>query len=214
MSFLLGHALAFYINVLWTRLVLQFLVTVVSEETQAENNWSQGLKTAASISKDHSHSKGYQYWWNKNTWWHWKTVADCSLIRDKTGEAKFDLWQKHVGTLTVGKTYIISNAIVKIYNEQHTPKDGSLKVEEPTDILPVKTKRSLCSAQVICVRTLKAEILCVACRNGEIILSETHLLAPALNVQSQYCAKETSADLVIKSQTFRHWLSKVSSWLL
>ena len=32
------------------------------------------------------------------------------LIHDKTGKARFHLWQKHVGTLTIGKTYSISNA--------------------------------------------------------------------------------------------------------
>lgn len=54
------------------------------------------------------------------------------LIRDETGEAKFDLWQQHVGTLTIAKTYIISNAMVKICSEEYsltTPKDGSLKIE-------------------------------------------------------------------------------------
>ena len=140
------------------------------------------------------------------------------LIRDKTGEANFDLWQKHVGTLTVGKTYIISNAMVKVYNEQHsltTPKDGSLKVEETADIpsiLPVKTKRSLCSAQVIGVRTLKAKILCVACSNGEIILSDRNpslgtCTKCAIIVLVSACAKETSADLVIKSQIFCHYFT-------
>lgn len=94
------------------------------------------------------------------------------VIRDKTGEAKFDLWQKHIGTLTLGKIYVISNAMVKIYNEQHsltTPKDDTLKVEEAEDIpsiIPIKTKKSLCDAQVIGVRTLKSKILCVACSNG------------------------------------------------
>ena len=147
-----------------------------------------------------------------------KQQLQTVVIRDKTGEAKFDLWQKHIGTLTLGKTYVISNAMVKIYNEQHsltTPKDDTLKVEEAEDIpsvIPIKTKRSLCNAQVIGVRTLKSKILCVACSNGDITLSGRNLSLGtctkcAITVLVSACAKETSADLVIKSQTFCHHLT-------
>ena len=34
-------------------------------------------------------------------------------IADKTGKAKLDLWQNHIGTLLVAKNYHIKNAMVK-----------------------------------------------------------------------------------------------------
>lgn len=40
------------------------------------------------------------------------------LIRDKTGETNLDLWQNHVGMLTIAKTYTISNAMVEVYHEE------------------------------------------------------------------------------------------------
>ena len=69
--------------------------------------------------------------------------------------------------------------------------------EDIPGILPVKTKQSLCSAQVIGVCTLKAKILCVACSNGEIILSDRNpslgtCTRCAITVLVSACAKETS----------------------
>ena len=46
-------------------------------------------------------------------------------IADQSRTAELDLWQEHVGAVTIGKTYLVRNAMVKFYNEQFrltTPK--------------------------------------------------------------------------------------------
>ena len=40
-------------------------------------------------------------------------------IADKTGKAKLDLWQNHIGTILLAKTYHIKNAMVKVYQDDY-----------------------------------------------------------------------------------------------
>lgn len=143
------------------------------------------------------------------------------LIYNKTGETKLDLWKNHVGMLTIAKTYTISNAMVKVYHEEYsltTPKDGTMTLEEADDIpdiLPLQSvtnKRSLHGARVVGVRTLTTKILCVSCTTGEIILSDRNpslgtCTKCAITVLVSECVKETTADLLVVSQTFRHYLT-------
>ena len=112
--------------------------------------------------------------------------------------------------------------MVKVYHEEYsltTPKDGSMTLEEAEDIpgiFPVTNKQSLHGARVAGVRTLKTKILCVACSNGEIIpLDRNPSLGTctkcSITVLVSEFVTETTADLLIMSQTFRYYLAKVKS---
>ena len=64
-------------------------------------------------------------------------------VADKTGKAKFDLWQNHVGTLKLAKAYHITNAMVKVYQDDYsltTPKDGTLIITEAENIPQVSVE--------------------------------------------------------------------------
>ena len=147
-------------------------------------------------------------------------------IADQSGTAELDLWQEYVGVVTTGKSYVIRNAMAKFYNEQFrltTPKSGLIieHAQELTGITAVvknKPNRSLKEAKVIAVRSLQSNIVCVSCNSKDVIAMEDN---PCLGSCSKcstrallsVCEHQTSADLIIKSQSFCYKVSAVGKQL-
>ena len=99
------------------------------------------------------------------------------LIGDSTAIAEVALWQEFVNTVSLGKSYELTNLAVKVFNERatlFTPKQNvSIKeIEDLGEVVSpvqsIKRPKILLNAKIIAVSDFTFVHVCISCNSGYI----------------------------------------------
>ena len=134
-------------------------------------------------------------------------------IGDATSTATLSLWENHVNSMLLDRSYFLANVMVKCYGENKTlftPKEEVFikMIEDLDDVMPVipptnSTSNTISNVQVIAVSDLKlSHSICLNCKNGQILAVTGNqkigcCIECNTTVLMKHCKKHTSAVLTL-----------------
>jgi hypothetical protein len=99
------------------------------------------------------------------------------VVADDTTTVELSLWQEFVNTVTLGKSYELSNLIVKMFNDRitlYTPRENAhiTQIEDLKNVVSlvqsIKRTKSLPNSKVIAVSDFSSGFVCISCNTGYI----------------------------------------------